>query len=67
MSRLKSSPLNQSLTALVACAALLVGSNAHVEAEDDKTNPDSRDRSTAVALNYCARRFTAFDKTLRNE
>jgi hypothetical protein len=57
MSRLKSSPLNQTLTALVACAALLAGSNAHVEAEGDKANADSRDRSTAVALNYCRASF----------
>jgi hypothetical protein len=57
MSRLNSSPLNQSLTVLAACAAMLVGGAAQVEAADDKANSDSRDRSTAVALNYCRASF----------
>lgn len=57
MSRLKFSLLNRTLTALVACATILVMNNAHVEADDDKTTPDSRDRSTAVALNYCRASF----------
>jgi hypothetical protein len=57
MSRLKFSPLNQTLTILAACAAMLVGGDAQVEAADGKANPDSRDRSTAVALNYCRASF----------
>jgi tetratricopeptide (TPR) repeat protein len=40
-----------------ACAALLLSVETQATATDGPTNPDSRDRSTAVALNYCRASF----------
>lgn len=42
---------------LTASVVLLVGATSELVAEDASNNPDSRDRSTAVALNYCRASF----------
>jgi tetratricopeptide (TPR) repeat protein len=39
------------------CAAFLLSVETQATAADGTTNPDSRDRSTAVALNYCRASF----------
>ena len=57
MSRLNFSPLNQRLCLTLACAAILSGSVTQTSAADTSKNSDSRDRSTAVALNYCRASF----------
>ena len=47
----------RALSVLLACAAILSGVSSGTAAEDKPQNPDSRDRSTAVALNYCRASF----------
>ena len=50
------SPIHRLCLAL-ACAAILSGVETQATAADAPKNPDSRDRSTAVALNYCRASF----------
>ena len=50
-------PSNQPLCLFLVCAAFLSSVEIQTAAADGQTNPDSRDRSTAVALNYCRASF----------
>lgn len=45
------------LSALLACASMFSGVSSGTAADAGPQNPDSRDRSTAVALNYCRASF----------
>lgn len=57
MSRLNFPPPVRRTGLAIACAAILLGSVTQTSTADESKNPDSRDRSTAVALNYCRASF----------
>ena len=57
MPRLNSLLSKQLLCLLIVFAAILSSVETQTAAADGPTNPDSRDRSTAVALNYCRASF----------